>query len=66
MLEAELEEKTADEWGDDLHTLIWDYDVRQAEKVAQYWQLRQQAALAEDQHEFVKTAKRQLKTMQKK
>ncbi len=57
-LEAELEEKTADEWGDDLHTLIWDYDVKQAEKVAQYWQLRQQAALAEDQHEFVKTAKR--------
>ncbi len=57
-LEAELEEKTADEWGDDLHTLIWDFDVKQAEKVAQYWQLRQQAALAEDQHEFVKTAKR--------
>jgi hypothetical protein len=57
-LEAELEEKTADEWGDDLHTLIWDYDVKQAEKVAQYWQLRQQAALAEDQHEFVKTTKR--------
>jgi hypothetical protein len=57
-LEAGLEEKTADEWGDDLHTLIWDYDVKQAEKVAQYWQLRQQAALAQDQHEFVKTAKR--------
>ncbi len=66
ILETELEEKTADEWGDDLHTLIWDYDVRQAEKVAQYWKLRQQAALAEDQHEFVKTAKRQLKTKLKK
>jgi hypothetical protein len=66
IIEADFEEKTEDEWGDDLHTLIWDYDVRQAEKVAQYWQLRQQAALAQDQHEFVKTAKRQLKTKLKK
>jgi hypothetical protein len=62
LFEAELEEKTIDEWGDDLHTALWDFDVKQAEKIAQYWQLRQQAALAEDQHEFVKTAKRKKKT----
>ena len=66
MLEAELEEKTADEWGDDLHTLIWEHDVRQAEKVAQYWQLRQQAALAEDQHEFLRNrAKKKTGTKRK-
>ena len=66
MLETELEVKTVDEWGDDLHTLIWEHDVMQAEKIAQYWQLRQQAALAEDQHEFVKTANRQLKPKRNK
>lgn len=52
MIEADFEEKTEDEWGDDLHTALWDFDVKQAEKIAQYWQIRQQAALAEDQHEF--------------
>lgn len=61
MLEAELEKKTADEWGDDLHTALWDFDVRQAEKVADYWRLRQQAALVEEQIEFSKSAKHKKK-----
>jgi len=61
MYEAELEEKTADEWGDDLHTALWDFDVKQAEKISQYWQIRQQAALAEDQIEFVKKTKKRKK-----
>lgn len=57
MIEADFEEKTEDEWGDDLHTALWDFDVKQAEKIAQYWQIRQQAALAEDQQEFTKLTK---------
>lgn len=66
MIEADFEEKKEDEWGDDLHTALWDFDVKQAEKIAQYWQIRQQAALAEDQHEFVKSAKRNAQNKRKK
>ena len=56
--EQEFATMNDDAWSEEFSAKLWEFDVREAEKKAQYWQLRQQAALAEDQQEFTRKSEK--------